>query len=116
MRGSGSSANNEAEMTLFPLPTTLKTSTTATESETDDSGTSAYPVPTGEESLVDKIPNDPNLPWGGHGPAHTHYNNTHHNEGITLHARNALASRWDAVINNVKAIWHRLGPETAEGA
>ncbi|KPM38781.1 hypothetical protein AK830_g7777 [Neonectria ditissima] len=91
------------------LPTTLETITRSDEEW--NSGKPMYPVPTGEKSSEDKLPNNPNFPWGGEdSPIHRHQNTTKLGDGTRdgdLLPRSKWRSRWDMALAKVKSIWQR---------
>lgn len=46
------------------------------------SGSGLYPTPNGGQWPENRLPNDPNFPWGGDSPVHRHQNTTELSEGV----------------------------------
>ncbi|KAK7422311.1 hypothetical protein QQZ08_009533 [Neonectria magnoliae] len=96
------------------LPTTLETITRSDEEW--NSGKPMYPVPTDKKSSEDRLPDDPNFPWGGEdSPIHRHHNTTKLGDGTRdgdLLPRSEWRLRWEMALTKVKSIWQR--PEIKE--
>ena len=110
-------ADNGADSTSFPMLTTLRTIATVSESAENGSRGLTHPTPTGEEGLSNKLPADPNFPWGGQGPAHRHQNATELNEGMngdTIIERSVWWSRFGNAVDRLKAYWQNSAPDTEE--
>lgn len=101
----------------------MRTVTTTSDSSSRDGGAeSDYPFPTGkEDDNADRLPNNPNYPWGGDGPVHRHRpvtdpKNKASDEAGPKHG--TKHSRWDRVltklmVNLPKARVERDGTEDA---
>ncbi|KAF7553977.1 hypothetical protein G7Z17_g3231 [Cylindrodendrum hubeiense] len=98
--------------TGYTLLTTLETVTRSDEEW--DSGKPMYPVPTGKKSSEDKLPNNPNYPWGGDSPIHRHQNTTRLGDGTRdgdLLPRSEWRRRWETIVRKLKAVWQQQRPE-----
>ncbi|KAH7175485.1 hypothetical protein EDB81DRAFT_874330 [Dactylonectria macrodidyma] len=99
-------ASNESNG--FPLPTTLETVTRS--SEEWASGKPMYPVPTDQKTPEDRLPDNPNFPWGGDSPIHRHQNTTELGDGTRdsdLLPRSQWRRRWEDAMMRLQAIWQQ---------
>lgn len=96
------------------MPTTLKTSTTTSESIQGSPGV-AYPIPTGTKSPSRDLPDNPNYPWGGNSPVHRHHNVTELKEGVEggLQGRGSWPG-WGDSIQKLKSLWQQQKQDMKE--
>ncbi|KAF5638703.1 extracellular alpha-1 4-glucan glucosidase [Fusarium sp. NRRL 52700] len=94
------------ETSTYPPLTTLRTVTTAQTQEESGSAGDDYPTPT------ERVPEDPNFPWGNDSPIHRHQNSSElgpdENDGDGdegLSKRINWRLRWENVRDKLEGLW-----------